>query len=71
MKPKHWPTKIKECVIACGCNSPQDVANVLMKLISMSGLTMCATISQDEVCARRQGVAKPQYEGSWKKQVIN
>lgn len=67
--------KIQEYVNACGCNSPQDVANVLMKLISVSGLAMCATVGQGEAVARLQGtvnhITKPQYAGPWKKQAIN
>jgi len=46
---------IEDYVNACRCEDDQDVANVLMKLASMCGLGMCATVGQEEAVARMQG----------------
>jgi len=56
-------------VNACGCGSAQDVANVLMKLVSMCGLGICATVGQSEAVARLKGtadyIAKTQVGVNW------
>ncbi len=61
---------MQDYVKACGCNSTQDVANVLMKLVSMCGLGMCATVGQGEAVDRLQGttdyIAKAQDGVHWK-----
>lgn len=48
---------MQEYVNACGCGTPQDVANVLMKLVSMCGLGMCAVVGREEAVARLRGTA--------------
>lgn len=48
---------VQEYVNACGCNSTEDVSNVLMKLVSMCGLAMCATVGQRETIDRLIGTA--------------
>lgn len=57
-------------VNACRCDGAQDVANVLMKLVSMCGLGMCAVVGQDEATSRLQGtadyIAKTQQNVNWK-----
>lgn len=45
-------------VADCKCETPQDVGNALMKLVSMCGLGMCATIGQEEAVARLQGTSE-------------
>ena len=44
-------------VAECKCGTPEDVGNALMKLVSMCGLGMCATVGQEEAVARLQGTA--------------
>ena len=48
---------ITDYVNACACDSNENVANVLMKLASMCGLAMCATVGQEEAVARMIGTA--------------
>lgn len=45
-------------VNACNCQTPQDVANVLMKVTSVAGIFMSAAVGQDEAVARLQGTAE-------------
>lgn len=63
-------TAMQNYVNACGCNSPQDVANVLMKLVSMCGLGMCAVVGQPEAVERLEGtaayIAKTQEGKNWR-----
>lgn len=65
---------MQDYVNACGCNSEQDVANVLMKLASMCGLGMCAVVGQPEAVARLQGttdyIAKTRAGKNWKKETV-
>jgi hypothetical protein len=48
---------MQEYINACGCDTEQDVANVLMKLASMCGLGMIAVVGVSEAAARMQGTA--------------
>lgn len=48
---------MQDYVKACECASHNDVANALMKLVSMCGLGMCAVVGQEEAAARLQGTA--------------
>lgn len=61
---------VKDYVSACRCDTPQDVGNVLMKLVSMCGLGMCATVGQIDAVARLEGVvayiAKTQAGKNWR-----
>lgn len=67
-------TLMQDYVKACKCNTPDDVANVLMKLASMCGLGMCAVVGQPEAVARLQGttdyIAKTQAGKNWKKETV-
>lgn len=60
---------IQDYVNACGCRDTQDIANALMKLASMCGLGMCATVGQPEAVSRMQGttnhIAKALAGKSW------
>lgn len=66
---------MQEYVTKCGCNSTTDVANVLMKLVSMCGLGMCATVGQQEAVARLQGttdyIAKTEAGKHWNMERTN
>lgn len=63
---------VTDYVNQCGCRDTQDAANALMKLASMCGLAMCATVGQQEAVARMQGtlehVKKPENAGPWKRE---
>jgi hypothetical protein len=50
-------TLVQQYVNKCDCQTPEDVANALMKLASMCGLAMCAVVGRDESVARLQGTA--------------
>lgn len=60
---------IQDYVAKCGGDSAEDVANVLMKLASMCGLGMCATVGHNEAVARLEGtaayIAKSQEGVNW------
>ncbi len=62
---------VQEYVHSCQCDNEQDVANVLMKLVSMCGLDLCAVVGQPEAVDRLQGttnyIAKTQKGKHWKK----
>lgn len=65
---------MEDYVKACGCDSTQDVANVLMKLASMCGLGMCATVGRNEAVSRLQGttnyIAKSQAGVNWTQETV-
>lgn len=42
---------------ACQLQTVEDAGNALMKLVSVAGVTMCATIGQAEAVARLEGTA--------------
>ena len=67
-------TVIQDYVNACQCNTMEDVGNALMKLASMCGLGMCATVGQHEAVARLQGttdyIAATQEVKNWKSEAI-
>ena len=48
---------MQDYVNKCGCASHEDVANVLMKLVSMCGLGMCAVVGQGEAVKRLEQTA--------------
>jgi hypothetical protein len=60
---------MQQYVASCGCDSREDIANALVKLISMCGLGMCAVIGQPEAVAWLQGttdyIAKTQEGKNW------
>jgi len=63
-------TAMQSYVNQCKCETAEDVANVLMKLVSMCGLGMCAVVGKEESVARLQGttdyIAKTQENVNWK-----
>ena len=66
---------MQDYVNACGCGSHEDVANVLMKLVSMCGLGMCAVVGQDDAVARLKGtasyIAKTEMGKNWTSERAN
>lgn len=60
---------LEDFVNKCGCKDTQDVANVMMKLVSMCGLGMCAAVGRDEAVDRLQQttdyIAKAQAGKHW------
>ncbi len=60
---------MQDYVAKCHCDSTEDVGNALMKLVSMCGLGMCATVGQPEAVARLEGtaayIAKTQAGANW------
>jgi len=65
---------MQEYVAQCDCMTPEDVGNVLMKLVSMCGLGMCATVGQKDAISRLQGtaayIAKTQAGKHWKSEGV-
>lgn len=61
---------MQDYVNSCRCDTPQDVANALMKLVSMCGLGMCAVVGQPEAVSRLEGtaahIAKTQEGKNWR-----
>ncbi|WP_342617172.1 hypothetical protein [Rhodoferax sp. GW822-FHT02A01] len=49
---------IAQYVNSCDCETPEDIANVLMKLASMCGLGMSAVAGRDEAVQRLLGTAQ-------------
>lgn len=66
---------MQDYVNACKCDTPQDVGNALMKLVSMCGLGMCATVGQPEAVKRLEGtaayIAKTQAGNNWRSERAN
>lgn len=66
---------MQDYVNACKCDSAQDVANALMKLVSMCGLGMCAVVGQPEAVDRLEGtaayIAKTQEGRNWRSERTN
>ena len=66
---------MQDYVAQCKCNSNEDVANVLMKLVSMCGLGMCAVSGQEDAVSRLQGttnyIATTQEGKHWVPQPVN
>lgn len=66
---------MQDYVNACKCDTPQDVANALMKLVSMCGLGMCATVGQPEAVERLEStaayIAKTQAGKNWRSERVN
>lgn len=65
---------MQDYVNKCGCNTVEDVGNVLMKLVSMCGLGMCAVGGKADAVARLQGttdyISKTQEGVNWKSQAL-
>lgn len=60
---------------SCHLQTPTDAGNALMKLCSVAGLMMCATVGQQEAVARLEGtaafIAQHQFSGPWKMERAN
>jgi hypothetical protein len=67
--------KIQEYVNACGCMNTDDVGNVLMKMISVTGQAILATQGQDKAVAIIKGtakhIAKPQFKNDYKQEPVH
>lgn len=66
---------MQDYVNACKCDTTQDVGNALMKLVSMCGLGMCATVGQAEAVERLEGtaayIAKTEAGKNWRSERAN
>lgn len=66
---------IQNYLNACCLQTATDAGNALMKLCSVAGLVMCATVGQEEAVARLEGTAayigQPQFSGGWKMGKVN
>lgn len=66
---------MQDYVAACGCNTVEDVGNVLLKLASVTGVGIVATQGQEVAVAVIQGVAKhlqkPQFSKRWTMGTVN
>lgn len=66
---------MQEYVNACNCQPPEDVANVLMKLVSVCGIGMCAVVGNTDAVARLNGTANFVQNSmvgvSWRKEKAN
>ena len=61
--------KIQEYVNTCDCGTNEDVGNVLMKLLSVTGQALLATQGQEKAVRIMQGttnhIAKPKFKSDW------
>lgn len=68
-------TAMQNYIKQCGCDSVRDVGNALMKLVSMCGLGMCATVGQGEAVEILEGaaayIAKTQAGKNWRSERAN
>jgi coenzyme F420-reducing hydrogenase gamma subunit len=62
-------------VNSCECQTNEDVANVLMKLISVCGVGMCAVVGNVDAVARMQSttdfVKNSMADVRWKQEKAN
>ena len=59
---------------SCNCKTSEDVANVLMKLVSVCGCGMCVVVGNVDAVARMQGTTDfiKSLEGAiWKSEKAN
>lgn len=65
---------IGEYLTACKLDTQQQAGDALMKLVSVAGLAMCATVGQHQAVERLLGTAtyisKPQFAGPWKREAV-
>jgi hypothetical protein len=68
-------TTVETYINRCGCNSIEDVGNVLMKLMSMTGLALCSTQGQQKAVHIIEGtarhVAKPKFAKAARMERVN
>jgi len=64
-------TAMQQYINACHCDSREDIANVLMKLVSVCGIGMSAVVGRDDAADRLIGTAnyivKTQPIAPWKR----
>lgn len=48
---------VQDYLNACGLNTVEDAGNALMKLCSVAGVMMVATVGYDDAVARLEGTA--------------
>ena len=67
--------KIQEYVNACGCANTEDVGNVLMKMLSVTGQAILATQGQDKAVRLIKGtakhIAKPKFKNAYKSEPMH
>ncbi|WP_374499118.1 hypothetical protein [Zoogloea sp.] len=51
-------TSVQDYVNKCGCQTTEDIGNVLMKLVSLCGLAMCAVGGKVDAVARLKATAE-------------
>lgn len=65
---------IQEWVNACKPETVEDVGNLLMKMLSVTGQAILATQGQDTAVAMVLGtaahLAKPEFSRPWKKETV-
>jgi len=65
---------VNEYLSACNCNTIEDAGNAIMKLASMCGLAMCATVGYADAVERLQGVTdyikKSQRRTTWRQETV-
>lgn len=65
---------IEKYLTDCKLEDETDAGNALMKLVSLAGVFMCATVGQADAVARLQGttdfIASPAFSGPWTKQRV-
>jgi hypothetical protein len=66
---------IQDYLNACGLDTVQDAGNALMKLLSVAGVIMCATVGHKEAVERLEGtaafIAKTQANANWRSERAN
>lgn len=64
---------MEDYVNTCQCDSDIDVANVLMKLISICGIGICAVTGREDAVLRLNGTAEfinKSFPNKWKKEIV-
>lgn len=65
---------VGEYLTACKLDTQQQAGDALMKLVSMCGLAMCATVGQADAVARLEGtaayIARPEHGRGWKREAV-
>lgn len=67
---------IENYMACCHCRTPQDMANVLMKLASMSGLAMMAVVGKEAAIDRLTVTTNhlrtvPESASSWTREEVH
>ncbi len=67
--------KIQEYVNACDCMNTDDVGNVLMKMLSVTGQAILATQRQEKAVEIIKGtanhIAKPKFKNGYKQEPVH